>query len=61
MFNKNNQNTNTNERRSSLFKLIGSAMVLGSMAFTAINAIQDQSHEVKNNYIRFKNANPRKK
>nr|DAV87889.1 MAG TPA: hypothetical protein [Caudoviricetes sp.] len=36
-------------------------MVLGSMAFTAINAIQDQSHEVKNNYIRFKNSNPRKK
>lgn len=60
MFN-NNENKNNNERRNSLFKLIGSAMVLGSMVFTAINAVQDQSKEVKTNYIAFKNAKPKRK
>lgn len=60
MFN-NNENKNNNERRNSLFKLIGSAMVLGSMVFTAINAVQDQSKEVKTNYITFKNSKPKRK
>lgn len=61
MFNNNENKNNNNERRSSLFKLIGSAMVLGSMVFTAINAVQDQSKEVKTNYITFKNSKPKRK
>lgn len=61
MFNNNENKNNSNERRNSLFKLIGSAMVLGSMVFTAINAVQDQSKEVKTNYIAFKNSKPKRK
>lgn len=61
MFNNNENKNNNKERRNSLFKLIGSAMVLGSMIFTAINAVQDQSKEVKTNYIAFKNAKPKRK